>query len=190
MIYVHRVKFYCIDYSLHRLPMRTIANYFHLDWLPGQLPTDLSAGAKGKGGRYKKRELRTHWVPGGDQETGQPNERTNTNEQLNERTNNWMNGRNGLPRREAAERTPSYRRTPVVDWSKLILPELRDVSLLLSLYVPFYIMYMACGVLIPCLFTRGLLVPEWKKLHWRTIETREAADVKWPKVHNTQHKGK
>src|SRR4029434_276524 len=71
VIYVHRVKLYCIDYSLHRLPMRASKLLS-----PGQLPTDLSAGARGKGGRYKKRELRTHWVPGGDQETGQPNERT------------------------------------------------------------------------------------------------------------------
>ena len=39
----------------------------------------------------------------------------------------------------------------------LILPELRDVSLL-SLYVSLYTVYMVCGVLIPCLVTRGLPV--------------------------------
>ena len=100
--YVHRVKLHCIDYSLHRLPMRTIANYFHLDWLPGQLPTDLSAGARGKEGRYKKRELRTHWVPGGDQETGQPNERTKTNERTTERTNGRTEERK---KRAATERS-------------------------------------------------------------------------------------
>ena len=44
---------------------------------------------------------------------------------------------NGLPRREAAEHTPSYRRTLVVGRSMLILTELKDVSFLLSLYVSF-----------------------------------------------------
>ena len=47
VIYVHRVKLYCIDYSLHRLPMRAsklqITNY-----LDNYLPTYLrERGAKG-----------------------------------------------------------------------------------------------------------------------------------------------
>ena len=62
--------------SLHRLPIRTskLLNHFHLDSLPGQLRTNLS---RGKVEYYKRRELQTYGVPGGDQETGQPNERTN-----------------------------------------------------------------------------------------------------------------
>ena len=68
--------------SLHRLPIRTskLLNHFHLDSLPGQLRTNLSTGSRGKVEYYKRRELQTYWVPGGDQETGQPNERTETEE--------------------------------------------------------------------------------------------------------------
>ena len=66
--------------SLHRLPIRTskLLNHFHLDSLPGQLRTNLSTGSRGKVEYYKRRELQTYWVPGGDQEMDQPNERKRT----------------------------------------------------------------------------------------------------------------
>src|SRR4029434_7064769 len=123
VIYVHRVKLYCIDYSLHRLPMRAskLLSPGLITWTITYRPICESEGQRGTlSEEGAENTLGARRGPGDG-----PTKRTDEN------------GQNGLPRREAAERTPSYRRTPVVGCSMLILPELRDVSVL-SLYVSLY----------------------------------------------------
>ena len=123
-----------------------LANHFHLDKLPGQSPSNLSTGSRRKVDDCKRRELQTYWVPVGDHETV-TNE--STHERVNTRTNQRTNQPAKLQRIEADESTPSYQRTPVVGWSMLIIPELRDVSFPIF-KCSINTVYVACGVLIPC----------------------------------------
>src|SRR4029434_6762184 len=77
VIYVHRVKLYCIDYSLHRLPSRAskLLSPGLITWTITYRPI---CGSEGQRGCYKRRELQPHWVTGGDHEStdGRTSQRT------------------------------------------------------------------------------------------------------------------